>query len=116
MPFRREIDPRIPALIKADFLLRNHRDPKITFAMSDKLVVKTEAEREQLASELELSEDPKKRSKQILGYRSYIRSIDYPWWRNGSAVQSEVPSVVVHPSGNGREASPGEIVEVRELT
>ena len=75
--------------------------------MRVELVKRHIIQRDQLASELGLSDDPQKRNRQIQRYRRNLRSAEYPWWRFDGRHD---------PSGNGREAAPGEIIEVRELT
>lgn len=108
MPSHKEIDIRVVAtLVRVDLALRNHANRGVQFSMSNELVDRHIIQRDQLASELGLSDDPQKRNRQIQRHRRKLRSADYPWWRVDGHHD---------PGGNGREAAPGEIIEVRELT
>lgn len=88
MPSHKEIDPRIATLVRVDGTIRNHSNPRVNFAMSDSLLAIYHDQRDQLVRELGLSNDKTKRTRQIAGYKGFMKRNNYPFWRVNGAIET----------------------------
>lgn len=69
-------------LVRANYLLQNHQNPDVAFAMSDVLVKKHTATRVRLSRELGLPRGKDKREAAIQGIKEGLMQEGIPYWVN----------------------------------
>ena len=68
-------------LVLAHRLLKNHRDPKIAFAMGEDQIRKYSARKEELCDLLGLPQEEQGREKIIQGFSGYLARVGIPYYR-----------------------------------
>jgi len=68
-------------LARINSALKKNANPKVAFAMSEKLAEQYKERRDELCDQLGLPQDEKIREKAIQGYSGYLASVGLPYYK-----------------------------------